>query len=79
MGSEHWELCSNVILDTAKEVLNVNPIYYNNYLIQCIFKYITVCRDNSQLIPITTYKQSYIDAVDKFAIELYTDFTLATT
>ena len=25
-GSEHWELCSNVILDTAKEVLNVNPL-----------------------------------------------------
>ena len=24
-GSEHWELCSNVILGTAKEVLNVNP------------------------------------------------------
>ena len=24
-GSEHWELCSNVVLDTAKEVLNVNP------------------------------------------------------
>ena len=23
--SEHWELCSNVILDTAKKVLNVNP------------------------------------------------------
>ena len=24
-GSEHCELCSNVILDTAKEDLNVNP------------------------------------------------------
>ena len=24
-GTEHSELCSNVILDTAKEVLNVNP------------------------------------------------------
>ena len=35
-----------------------------------------VCSNISQLISITTYKQSYIDAVDKFVIELETYLTL---